>query len=759
MNNDPDFDAVGLDFTYNIGSDDSLGKDAWTPENYSTRDGFWDYEYDIYRYAGVYRQETYLIRDDWTIRTKIDFNSAYQGSVYSGAGGIRIAVYNENYEMMFYALVADGSASTNSHRIYGRFAYYDQDKVQHQVMTTVKQGDVDINDDYLGIKTNASGDMYVYYPDKILDGNGWRNVASKDDALSIGGTPTYISIIWHKWYEAPIDLHVTELQFYSGPSTGPFLSIDSPLNTTYTTNSIDFNFSGTADNYWYYIQGVDAVNLTWIDSINRILSDGTYTVHIYGNDSENLISKDSVTFTIDTIPPIVIIDSPSSEIYTSSDILLSLSGDADQYWYWIEEVDISNNTWTSIAQRSLDDGTYTLHAYGNDSAGNIGSATFTFTIDTTPSHIEILSPLAGISSNTDVIIELNGTADHYWYSIEEIDSNNITWTETVVRILSEGVYTIYAYGNDSAGNIAVVVLSFSIDITPPIVNIVSPEAGSSTANTNVSIDLDGTANSYWYMIEGVDTTNISWNGLVHRTIQEGTYTINAYGSDLAGNIARETLTFTVDTTPPIVQILYPKDGIYAKSSFFIDLNGTADYYWYNIVGIDAENVSWTSVIQRNLPDGTYAIFAYGNDSVGNIGIESVVITIDTSPPLIQLISPQPQIYSSSEISIDIIGTADFYWYRIESVDINNHSWVESTQRTLPEGVYTIHVYGSDSVGNVAYIFLTFIIESPTSTSTTTTSTTTETSTDTTVPSPSPGFEILLALLTLISILFVKHRRK
>ncbi|MFX1249959.1 MAG: right-handed parallel beta-helix repeat-containing protein, partial [Promethearchaeota archaeon] len=168
-----------------------------------------------------------------------------------------------------------------------------------------------------------------------------------------------------------------------GDNTPPTVIINKPLAQTYVTDTITIALSGDATHYWYYIESVDIQNQTWTSNVTRPLSDGTYTLHVYGEDSVGNIVRKSVTFTIDNTPPLVMIDSPLTQIYTTDTITITLSSDdAVNYWYYIESVDTQNQTWTSEVTRSLTDGTYTLHAYGEDFVGNIGHIYVTFTIET-----------------------------------------------------------------------------------------------------------------------------------------------------------------------------------------------------------------------------------------------------------------------------------------------------------------------------------------------------------------------------------------
>jgi hypothetical protein len=501
----------------------------------------------------------------------------------------------------------------------------------------------------------------------------------------------------------------TSVTFTIEDITPPTVVIDSPIATIYPTDIVTVDLSGDAIHYWYYIAGVDGANQTWTTAIQRSLGEGFYTLHAYGNDSVGNEAHTSVTFTIDTTPPTVTIDSPTTTTYSTATITVDLSGDATHYWYYIAGVDGANQTWTTAIQRSLVDGSYTLHAYGNDSAGNEAHTSMSFTIDTTPPTVTVDSPTATTYSTDTITVDFSGDAIHYWYYITGIDGVNQTWTSTTLRSLADGSYTLHAYGNDTIGNEAHISVSFTIDTTPPSVTVDSPIATVYPTNT-ITVDLSGDAIYYWYYIAGVDGVNQTWTTTIQRSLADGSYTLHAYGNDTIGNEAHISVSFTIDTTPPTVTIDSPTATPYPTDTVTVDLSGDAVHYWYYIVGVDRVNQTWTSRTQRSLDDGSYILYAYGNDTVGNEVRTSVKFTIDTIPPSITIDSPTTMAYPTDTITIDLSGDAAHYWYYIAGVDGDKQIWVSTTQRSLSDGSYTLHAYGNDSAGNEAHTSVNFTID-------------------------------------------------
>ncbi|MFX1249525.1 MAG: S8 family serine peptidase [Promethearchaeota archaeon] len=554
----------------------------------------------------------------------------------------------------------------------------------------------------ISVSLSGDPDQYWYY----IMGVDFKNrswISNEDRTLSDG------NYTLHAYGNDTVgnEQHVSVT--FTIDTTPPTVNIDSPIAITYITSKITIMLSGDAVNYWYYIQGVDDFNNTWTSNIDRILLDGTYPLHAYGNDTVGNEQHVTLLFLIDTTPPTINIDSPTAIAYTTRSITISFSGDADHYWYYIQNIDVVNKTWMTDEIRVLSDGTYTLHSYGNDSVGNDQHTTVTFTIDTTPPEVFIDSPNAEIYPTSTITVIFSGDADHYWYFIQDVDSSNITWTVKENRTLIDGSFTLHVYGNDTVGNEQHIIAIFTIDTTPPTVNIDSPTTTTYTTST-VFITLSGDATHYWYYIQGIDDTNSSWISKLDRILSDGIYSLHTFGNDSVGNVAHTSVIFTIDTTPPTVNIDSPVSITYSTSSVTVTLSGDANNYWYFIHGLDSYNLTWTTSVDRTLSDNTYILNAYGNDSVGNEQHVAITLTIDTTPPTVNIDLPIPTAYSANTITVIISGDAINYWYIIDTLDSSNNTWTTNVNRTLSDGIYTLYAYGNDSVGNEQYVTVIFTID-------------------------------------------------
>ncbi|MFX1295002.1 MAG: hypothetical protein ACFFD2_09150 [Promethearchaeota archaeon] len=105
--------------------------------------------------------------------------------------------------------------------------------------------------------------------------------------------------------------------------------------------------------------------------------------------------------------------------------------------------------------------------WANDTAGNTANAvTVSFTIEVLPPTLLFLSPIntTYFSQIPQININLDSpdlNIDKFWYRLYNetdggwVDSTNITWTSPIQKTLGKGgVYTLYAWANDTLGCIS-----------------------------------------------------------------------------------------------------------------------------------------------------------------------------------------------------------------------------------------------------------------------------------------------------------------
>jgi len=138
-------------------------------------------------------------------------------------------------------------------------------------------------------------------------------------------------------------------------------------------------------------------NITeWYFFTNRTgLSDGEYTyTACASDDAGNENCTETRTATVDTQPPVITISSPAAKTYIISTIYFNASLNEGGSWcgYSLDSepnLTMSNTTATDFweVNTSMTEGMHSVIFYCNDSLNNMGSASWTFGIDTIPPAI------------------------------------------------------------------------------------------------------------------------------------------------------------------------------------------------------------------------------------------------------------------------------------------------------------------------------------------------------------------------------------
>ncbi|WP_227310858.1 beta strand repeat-containing protein [Acidisoma cellulosilyticum] len=500
------------------------------------------------------------------------------------------------------------------------------------------------------------------------------------------------------------------------------------------------------------------------------LADGAHTIVASEADLAGNIGSTSLTFTLDTKVPVVTEKLTTDTGTSTTDHITSKSpitgtGDANAAVHFAVDGVASSTTvtagttgaWT-FTPTGLADGAHTIVATETDAAGNVGSASLAFTLDTkAPTVTQKLAADTG-SSATDLITSnaaLTGTGDAnaaVHFTIDGVASSATAtanasgvWSFTPSG-LADGTHTIIASETDAAGNVGSASLNFTLDTTPPVITeALASDTGSSTtdkitsqssltgtgqANAIVSFVIDGVASSTTATANASGVWTFAPTGLA-----DGAHTIVASEADLAGNIGSTSLTFTLDTKVPVVTEKLTTDTGTSTTDHITSkspITGTGDAnaaVHFAVDGVASSTTvtagttgAWTFT-PTGLADGAHTIVATETDAAGNVGSASLAFTLDTKAPTVT----QKLAADTGSSATDLItsnaaltGTGDAnaaVHFTIDGVASSatataNASGVWSfTPSGLADGTHTIIASETDAAGNVGSASLAFTLDS------------------------------------------------
>jgi N-acetylneuraminic acid mutarotase len=165
----------------------------------------------------------------------------------------------------------------------------------------------------------------------------------------------------------------------------PKLQITSPENKTYSQVNLTFTSNRGAVWTGYSVDNQANVTITEGTKLSG-LSQGAHSIILYGNDSQgNMGSSSPVYFSIDSVPPTIVIMIPQNQSYGSTDMQLTftVNKEVSKLSYNLDNegnITIIGN----VTLPALSDGSHHVTVYATDLIGNSGSAVVYFNITSFP---------------------------------------------------------------------------------------------------------------------------------------------------------------------------------------------------------------------------------------------------------------------------------------------------------------------------------------------------------------------------------------
>ncbi|MGO9762123.1 MAG: Ig-like domain-containing protein, partial [Solirubrobacteraceae bacterium] len=556
----------------------------------------------------------------------------------------------------------------------------------------------------------VNGDEWSYTATHLADGNYTAQAEQSDDAGNVGKSATIAFTI-------DTTPPAVTINTVSSPTNNPEPTLtgaagEAPGDDAAVSVTV---YKGTVVGGTVINSGAATVTgATWSYKSSH-LADGTYTAQAEQSDDVGNVGKSAaVTFTVDTTVPAVSISAVPTPTNDATPTLTGTAsvatGDHPTVTVTIYEgvsvggtvaasggVPVSAGAW-SYTTPHLADGTYTAQAAQSNEAGTVGTSDpVTFTIDTTPPAVSInpvssptnnatptLTGGAGVAAGDDsdvtVVIHEGASVTGKVIVSGAAKVTGAGWSYASPH-LADGPYTAQAEQSDDAGNLGKsAAATFTVDTTPPAVSIVAPAAFTNNteptltggAGTATGDDAAVTVTIYKGTAVG-DTVAASGGATVSGAnwsfksahLVEGTYTAQAEQSDDAGNIGRSAaVTFTVDTTPPVVSINALASPTNDSTPTLSGSAGTVlgDRPSVSVTVYEGTSVGGTvastgtapaiagtwSYETAHLADGTYTAQASQSDEAGNTGVSTAVtFKVDTTPPVVSMNAP-PKPLNTSE---------------------------------------------------------------------------------------------------------------
>lgn len=276
--------------------------------------------------------------------------------------------------------------------------------------------------------------------------------------------------------------------------------------------------------------------------------------------------------------------------------------------------------------------------------------------------VTIITPVSGSYYDKDVRIAATATdntsgVDRVEYQIDSRGWTSLpienptagryatTWSPTNA---DEGTHAVSFRATNKAGNTSrPVSINFTMDLTPPALNVSTLSDGSWTNNELLNISgkvTDNTGIQQLTVNSDVVATNPDGTFSYPTNLQDGANTISVTATDLAENRAADTRTINLDRSAPLITIVTPADNIITRQPA-ISVTGAVDEKSSVTVKVNEAHPLPALMNGNNFsltvtPDyGINTIEGTATDLAGNTSTSKRTVTFDDQIPSLAVTDP------------------------------------------------------------------------------------------------------------------------
>jgi subtilase family serine protease len=588
----------------------------------------------------------------------------------------------------------------------------------------------------------------------LLEGLHTLEVKAKDKVGNIGSAITQFGID------------------FSPPNT---IRVSGPVDQGWAdSSSVAFCWSGvdnlTQEGQFLFSYALDGSNYTQFasDSCHTFagLSDTMHILRVKAKDKAGHEDESplEISFTVDIFPPDTWITSGPSEgsMVVSSTVTFEWDGTDDktpyeqlQYAYSIDGGNFSNySSLKKVVLTALSDGEHIFAVKAHDLAGNDDPtlATRSFRVDTKgPSMTISEGPEEGVHiQDTTITFSWHGVDSYapaesllYRYQLDGTWLSSWSHDTTVTLTVGEGQHVFEVRGKNPSGNIGFAVRNFTVDLTPPISQLLGGPPGNGWINTtSVTFQWGGNDN-----LSELDSIRFSfhldsdpWSDFLLTTSQtyygliDTNHVFQIKARDRAGNIEDPPLTinFGLDFENPNTWITSGPEpsSIIDTSAVTICWSGSDDKTPYNQIqySFKLDNANFSSFNPDtchtfiNLSDGQHLVVVKSRDLAGNedVSPDSLMFMVDAMGPTIAIA------LGPGENEHIITGDIEFHWNGVDAISPSESllysyqldaagfsQWSRDTVAAysgLTEGVHKFDVRAKDERNHITKLSRSFGVD-------------------------------------------------
>ena len=379
--------------------------------------------------------------------------------------------------------------------------------------------------------------------------------------------------------------------------------------------------------------------------------DGATVFTATASDAAGRTSTATVRVTVDTVPPVVTVRVAATGALLAPGALLASPPVLD-----VHVTDATTPAQTTKVVRVdgvpygggpvTGEGAHLVDVVATDGAGNVATASISFTLDTTrPAFRDLLPADGSVGRAATVTVSGAVSADAVGVTVNGLPASLAGGAFSLASVvLSEGENAVALRAVDGAGNVGTASLRLILDTIPPAISVLQPAAGALVGALTVTVS--GTVSD-----PNLDTVTVDGGAAVVEgsafrrdgvPLVEGANTLTATARDRAGNSASATGSVTADTKPPAITIGAPAPGAVLGVSPAVVSGSVTDAHLVSVTvngvlaGLETEG---RFRAEAPLSEGRATLTATARDALGHEAETSVSVTLDSAAPVVTIVSP------------------------------------------------------------------------------------------------------------------------
>lgn len=428
------------------------------------------------------------------------------------------------------------------------------------------------------------------------------------------------------------------------------------------------------------------------------LGDGAVAISVQAEDLSTNVATSTRNVTVDNTPPEIVVGGVTNGgIYPDNQVVTFSQTDANP---GTTTATLNGMAFSSGTLVSVEDD-YVLSVTATDLPGNTaGPLNVQFAIDKTAPALNVSGVSDGSYYNTDVTVAFSQSDAHPGTTTATLNGSAFTSGTTVA---AEGDYTLVVDGTDAAGNAAATVtMTFTIDKTPPIIEITGVADGVVYPNDRLITFSQNDVNA------GSVTATLNGSAFSSGTLvsAEDDYVLNVTASDLAGNMASAvTVSFGIDKTAPEINVSGVIEGTYYNTNVTIAFSQTDAHAGATTATLNGSAFASGTTVTA---EGDYTLVVNATDAAGNAADPvTVTFTVDKTDPVITVAGVSDGVWYDAPVTISYSQTDANEGTLSATVD--GLSFV-SSGTVNADGAHQLIVSAIDLAGNSATETIDFFVD-------------------------------------------------